>query len=215
MLHTKKSSSNCYCIIVFLLTLLLAQNFCHPAFLMSTKEGRSFSKRWKTVQQETVGMCHGSLRDWEKEYEKADFSHPRVAFGLLVSWINLAAALLKNWLQNVWAASFSGITAQPLVGLLVLLHGLTGFPPKHLDYHASAVITVLTMGLIWQRYRAWNLSLNALGFGYSSRSVAFDTCSLPCAQEDLWCHSRRAVHSWATSCLCQVHPVTMLQAVYV
>lgn len=63
MLHTKKSSSNCYCIIVFLLTLLLAQNFCHPAFLMSTKEGRSFSKRWKTVQQETVGMCHGSLRD--------------------------------------------------------------------------------------------------------------------------------------------------------
>lgn len=63
MLHTKKSSSNCYCIIVFLLTLLLAQNFCHPAFLMSLKEGRSFSKRWKTVQQETVGMCHGSLRD--------------------------------------------------------------------------------------------------------------------------------------------------------
>lgn len=132
-------------------------------------------------------------------------SHPRVAFGLLVSWIKLAAALLKHWLWNVWAASFSGITARPLVGLFVLLHGLTGFPPKLLDYHASAVFTVLTIGLIWQRYRAWNLSLNALGFGCCSRSVAFDTVS-QCAQEEPCCNSRRAVHSWATFCLCQVYP---------
>lgn len=141
------------------------------------------------------------------------FSHPRVAFGLLVSWMSLAAALLKQWLWSVWAASFSGITAQPLVGLFVLLHGLTGFPPKPLDYHASAIFTVLTMGLIWQRYRAWKLSWNALGFGCCRRSVAFDIVSSQCAQWELWYNSRRVVHNWATSC--QVRPVVVLQTVHV
>lgn len=191
-----------------------AQNFCYPVFLVSTKEGMSFSKSWKTA----TGDCEHvscSLRDWEEEYVEAEFLIQGVAFGLLVSWIKLAAALLKHWLWNVWAASFSGITARPLVGLFVLLHGLTGFPPKLLDYHASAVFTVLTVGLIWQRYRAWNLSLNALGFGCCSRSVAFDTVSSQCAQEELCCNSRRAVHSWATFCLCQVYPAVVLQTVHV
>lgn len=189
--------------------MLLAQNFGCPVFLMSTKEGMSFSQSWKTATGD-FGHVSCSLRDEKKSMRKMIFSSG-VAFGLLVSWMNLAAALLKHWLWNVWAASFSGITAQSLVGLFVLLHGLTGFPPKSLYYHANAVSTVLSMGLIWQRYRAWNLSLNALGFGCSSRSVAFDTGSAQCAQEDLWCNSRRAVHNWATSCFCHVHPLVGLQ----
>lgn len=60
-LQARKSSSKCYCVIVLLLTLLLAQNFCHSClhvFMMSTREGRSFNKKWEAVQRETTGMCH-------------------------------------------------------------------------------------------------------------------------------------------------------------
>lgn len=105
-----------YCLLV---TLLLAQNFGYPVFLMSTKEGMSFSKSWKTATGD-FGHVSCSLRDEKKSMWK-HISHPGVAFGLLVSWMNLTAAQLKHWLWNVWAASFSGITAQSLVGLFVLL----------------------------------------------------------------------------------------------
>lgn len=94
----------------------------------------------KVIQQEMENSATGDCghvpwlsKRLRKRVCERWFSHPRVAFGLLVSWINLAVALLKHWLRNVWAASSSGITAQPLVGLLVLLHGPTEFPPKHLD----------------------------------------------------------------------------------
>lgn len=59
---------------------------------------------------------------------------------------------------------FSGITTQPLVGLFVLLPGLTGLALKPLDYHASAVSTALTdlaevqgMKLEFKCFRFWLL----------------------------------------------------------
>lgn len=128
---------------VALLTLLLALKSSAISAFMSLwwaqwKEGHSTTDRRLFNRWLRARVTFSKV----KEDAKADFSQQRVACSLLVSF--------TGWGMSVNCPSLWNMP-QSSVGLLVLFLGLTVFTPAPLEYHSSAVFTVLHSGLTCYR----------------------------------------------------------------